>query len=209
MTQSLVMRSCVVDDCPNPARGKTVIWCEAHYGRMRRRGNLELARRGVAPRDPEERFWERVDRRSIDECWPWTGGVDGHGYGQFSLPPQRMAKAHRFAYELLVGPIPEGLGLDHTCHNEDRGCDGGPTCPHRRCCNPAHLEPADTATNSRRGRAGQPNARKTHCPQGHPYEGDNLYVEASTGRRRCLTCKRAASMRYEQKQRAYRHPEGR
>jgi hypothetical protein len=64
-----------------------------------------------------------------------------------------MKKAHRVFYELLVGPIPDGYQLDHTCHNRDDGCVGGPTCTHRACVNPAHLEPVTGKVNSLRGKS--------------------------------------------------------
>lgn len=82
-----------------------------------------------------ERFWARVDRRGADECWPWTGArVDGRKpyakrYGVLrrgATDGCRRVTAHRLAYELLVGPIPAGLHVLHTCDNPP-------------CCNPAHL----------------------------------------------------------------------
>lgn len=128
-------------------------------------------------------LWQRVDKRGDDECWPWLGALT-HGYGP-----------HRAAYELLVGPIPEGLQLDHLCHTRDIECAGGFTCPHRRCVNPAHLEPVTTRENLMRSRVAIPavNARKTHCPQGHPYAGDNLRYW--NGQRVCLTCRDAKNRR--------------
>mgnify|MGYP007071623989 FL=1 len=58
--------------------------------------------------------------------------------------------AHRAAWEVVNGPVPAGLVVDHRCHNADTACPGGPSCPHRRCCNPAHLEPVTHRTNLRR-----------------------------------------------------------
>ena len=74
-------------------------------------------------------------------CWLWTGYIDTKGYGRAHHPHRYgfpSIGAHRLVYELLVGPIPPGLHLDHTCHDATV-CPGGPTCPHRRCVNPAHL----------------------------------------------------------------------
>jgi len=74
----------------------------------------------------------------------WTGATRG-GFGTFTLPatetePRRRIDAHRFAYQHLVGPIPNGHELGHICHAaEAERCDGGPHCPHRGCVNPAHL----------------------------------------------------------------------
>jgi hypothetical protein len=74
------------------------------------------------------------------ECWPWRGATNQRGYGNFMLTDGATAKSHRVTYELLVGPIPEGLELDHTCRNTG-------------CVNPAHLEPVTHAENIRRGYA--------------------------------------------------------
>lgn len=84
----------------------------------------------VRPRKTiEERFWERVDKRGPDECWPWTGYDNGYGYGVLTtqvLNSRRKVGAHRFSYELHNGPIPDGLDILHKCDNPP-------------CCNPAHL----------------------------------------------------------------------
>ena len=127
------------------------------------------------------RFWSKVDRRSTDECWPWLASQNGMGYGQFRVGSlrdgsRRLVLAHRTAYELLVGPIPEGLTLDHLCRNP-------------QCVNPAHLEHVTNAENIHRGEGGLFNARKTHCQQGHPYGGDNLYVTPETLIRVCRECR--------------------
>jgi hypothetical protein len=108
------------------------------------------------------------------DCWQWTGAYAGKGYGGTWLNG-RHYRAHRAVWELLVGPISEGMTLDHLCRN-------------RRCVNPAHLEPVAMRENIMRGEGvGARNARKTHCPLGHPYEGGNLYV-APDGQRRCRIC---------------------
>ena len=107
--------------------------------------------------------------------------------------------AHRLMYELLVGPIPSGLHLDHLCRNPP-------------CCNPAHLEAVQPKVNYLRGVSPYAkNARKTQCPVGHALDGANLYVDRR-GSRTCVTCKkeRLVSWRAENKekwladQRAYR-----
>lgn len=88
----------------------------------------------------EERFWAKVDRRDGGDCWPWLGTTTSTGYGLFGVPREdRTVGAHRYAYELVVGPIPTGLELDHLCRV-------------RNCVNPAHLEPVTHAENLRRGR---------------------------------------------------------
>lgn len=125
--------------------------------------------------DTIARFWAKVDRRGADECWRYQGYVRRNGYGQHG---HRLA--HRLAYELLVGPIPAGLTIDHLCRN-------------RVCANPAHLEAVSNRENLMRGVSlSAQNARKTHCQNGHPLTGDNLRVRVIRGRdaRDCRTCLR-------------------
>ena len=122
----------------------------------------------------EERFWTQVNRADSNGCWGWLGGKNRWGYGRISANGKRLM-VHRFAYELLVGPIPEGLTIDHLCRN-------------RACVNPAHLEAVDIRTNLLRGNGWSGlQSRKTHCPQGHPYDAQNTYYEPNK-HRRCRTC---------------------
>lgn len=97
-----------------------------------------------------EYFWQRVDKRGPDECWPWTKGLNDNGYGSLAFRAKSML-AHQVAYVLSVEPVPDGLELDHTCHDPDVCAPGG-DCPHRRCCNPAHLKPVTPSVNKRRRR---------------------------------------------------------
>lgn len=90
----------------------------------------------------EAYFWERVDRGADDDCWPWLMGRHARGYGRVRLPGVGVAPTHRVAYLLAVGPIPDGLAIDHLC--------GTPPC-----CNPAHLEAVTQAENNRRAFARQ------------------------------------------------------
>lgn len=92
------------------------------------------------PATPTEsgRFWSYVQKTG--GCWFWTGAKFKSGYGAFSYR-YKTVRAHRLAYELLVGEIKMGYELDHVCHNDDPSCPGGRTCKHRGCVNPAHLRP--------------------------------------------------------------------
>jgi hypothetical protein len=73
------------------------------------------------------RFWSKVDRSDPHGCWPWMASVNKKGYGQFmNSDTRRPQRANRVAYELMCGPIPDGMMVCHRCDNP-------------RCCNPAHL----------------------------------------------------------------------
>lgn len=142
------------------------------------------------PRLPN-RFWAKVHRG--DSCWQWTG-ARSHGYGYFFWDG-RGQNAHRVLYQVLVGAIPAGFEIDHVCHGADTGCAGGTSCPHRACVNPAHLEAVTPKTNTLRGRSVfAVHAGTTHCPQGHPLTGDNLWLDR--GSRICRTCKLAQNQAY-------------
>lgn len=130
--------------------------------------------KGPKPRPVVERFWAKVHITTT--CWLWVASIDKGGYGQF-YDGTRLVQAHRYAYELMVGPITGGLEIDHQCHNKDTNCRAGNNCLHRRCVNPEHLEPALHKINSQRGRAAQirreQGGQLTRCPQGHPYDDNN------------------------------------
>lgn len=161
-----VTRSCL--DCDSTKlHGK---WCcETHYRKRLAAGTLPK-RLTVA-----ERFWSHVDKS--DACWLW-GSTVRSGYGRFTINTGTQATAHRYAYELLVGPIANGLTLDHLCRN-------------KLCVNPAHLEPVTLVENIQRRPPTKlhRNKVKTHCPEGHAY--DRVVVtESGAKRRRCMTCDR-------------------
>jgi hypothetical protein len=131
-----------------------------------------------------ERFWKKVEIGTREECWPWKASKKVNGYGRFGLHG-RDNLAHRVAYELAVGPIPQGLTIDHICHNHDHACAGGLSCPHRACVNPAHLEAVTQLQNVRRGRR----TGQTHCIHGHPYDKANTIHRPQGGWRQCRMCR--------------------
>jgi len=137
-----------------------------------------------------DRILERIEIAG-DGCWRWTGATFSNGYGQF-----RGRRTHRLIYEALVGPIPIGSVLDHTCHNNDDTCPGG-NCRHRLCCNPDHLLATSQRSNvlaSRHTYASQAKAR-TACINGHALEGRNLYVD-KRGCRSCMACRAVGKRAY-------------
>lgn len=189
-------RICVFPDCGRNHYGRD--WCAMHYRRWLVHGDpsvvMKMGPRNPQRRDVAERFWEKVNKRGpvpdrrpdLGPCWMWLAGEDGHGYGKFHVNKRRQ-KAYRIAYQLVVGPIPDGLQLDHLCRV-------------RMCVNPAHLEAVTQRENIMRGEGisvrlmrGEMvgNRAKTHCPKGHPYDEEN------TGRdkkgRYCKECGRRSA----------------
>ncbi len=151
--------------------------CVPCYYRAYRSGQLEVKRHG---RTLEERFFAFVDTSGV--CWEWTGGPDHSGYGVFDDSMGGRYRAHRWSWNHLVGQVPDGLVLDHLCRN-------------KVCVNPDHLEPVTPAENTRRGYSpAAMNARKTACPQGHPY--DAVVMVDGRERRKCSICNREAGRRF-------------
>jgi len=137
---------CSEPECTNKPKARGL--CVAHVKRMAKYGETT---------DPfERRFWAKVDRRGPDECWEWLGFVQPNGYGVFGTGKTNSTSrlVHRIAHELLVGPIPDGLVLDHLCHTRDTSCRAVNDCPHRRCCNPMHAQPVSKRENIARGNGG-------------------------------------------------------
>jgi HNH endonuclease len=123
-----------------------------------------------------ERFWAKVAKG--DGCWEWQAGKDKNGYGQFTVyPPRRTLRAHRVAYEMEVGPIPDGLMVLHRCDNPS-------------CVRPDHLFTGDAKANSEdmlsKGRYRNPNAEKQSCKRGHPFTQENTYTNRPG--RQCRAC---------------------
>ena len=140
-----------------------------------------------------DRFMYYVIPEPNSGCWLWMGYVmpigprRTGGYGAFKIGKSAL-KAHRVSYELFKGPIPDGLTIDHLCS--------------LRCCvNPDHLEAVPLVVNIKRGRAGQFQASRIQCPQGHPYDDANTgYTTTKRGKQRhCRACKRQQTAKSREK----------
>lgn len=134
------------------------------------------------------RFASKIQVAS-NGCWEWTAAKRRDGYGVYKLASGTTVIAHRHSYQTLIGPIPDGLQLDHLCRN-------------RPCCNPEHLEPVTNRENSLRSpllgdgvAVAQQSVRdRTHCPHGHAYDGVNTGWTRA-GHRYCKTCNRERARR--------------
>lgn len=145
-----------------------------------------------------ERFMLKVEVLESG-CWRWTAAT-GKGYSRMNVEG-RVIEMHRWSYEQFVGPIPEGLHLDHTCHTDDPSCPGGQDCPHRRCVCPWHLEPVTVGENTLRGNTLAAHKKaQTECIHGHPFDEPNTY-RAKNGTRACRRCKADSMVRDRAKKR--------
>jgi hypothetical protein len=168
-------------------------YCSAHWYRLKRHGTLEVTVLRGPTDTTADRYWQKVDRRGPDDCWPWLAALTASGHASFMFPlpdGKRGRLAHRYGWTLHHGDIPGGKHIDHTCH-DPRVCDLGVACPHRSCQNPAHMglvNPTEnTAVDRRRTRADL-----THCKRGHEFTPENTYLYVRNGReeRACRQCAR-------------------
>lgn len=178
-------RRCAVADCERPYSSRG--YCALHAERVRRHGHP-----GRAPRVPtplSERLGALVDQSAgPDACWPFLGALTAEGYGRIRLAGSgsRTVGAHRGAWIVANPEAIEPEVIDHACHDPD-DCTGGPSCPHRRCCNPAHLRASTVEANSAPDRQWT-KARWTHCIHGHEFTPENTYVWPGNGTRSCRAC---------------------
>jgi hypothetical protein len=163
-----VKAQCSVDSCERTAKAHGM--CGAHVERAREGRPLVGP---IAVTRPA--FGDRYVAVNSG-CWEWQGWLNGDGYGTHRKQP-----AHRFSYELHIGPIPDGLVIDHLCRNP-------------RCVNPEHLEAVTTRINTMRGVSpGAKAARTNRCKRGHEFTPENTYSRTlATGgpSRQCLACRR-------------------
>lgn len=129
-----------------------------------------------------ERLFSLID--ASGDCWEWTGRTNHVNRGVF-YANGKTHQAHRIVWETLVGPVPDGLELDHLCR-------------HTVCVNPDHLEPVTHRENMLRGfNPSADNAKKTHCKRGHPFDEKNTYVRPN-GHRTCRRCLGMLQRRWRQ-----------
>ena len=130
---------------------------------------------------------ERVALRLVadGDCLIWTGHVERNGYGKITID-ERSHWVHRVAWEGQHGPIPDALTIDHLCRRS-------------LCCNTAHMELVTRGENARRGNLAN---RRSHCPQGHPFDSANTIANGRPGWRRCRTCHATRERARKQRARA-------
>lgn len=146
-----------------------------------------MSKPGPKARPVFDRFIEKT-KPGDNDCIVWTASGNGAGYGAMFIAKGKRVLAHRWAYEYYVGPIPEGLTIDHLCRN-------------RACVNVDHLEAVPHRVNTLRGTSPTAvNATKTHCPEGHAYDEQNTSAPAS-GSRECRACRREQSREYYERNR--------
>jgi HNH endonuclease len=147
-----------------------------------------------------ERFWIKVFPCPFTGCWLWGAGENKNGYGRWQPVRGRQEFVHRAVVRIFRGPIPRGMHVDHLCRV-------------RSCCNPDHLEVVTARENCHRGDSPwAANWRKTHCINGHEFDKENTYWEASqypgsVAKRRCRACgreRKRKSMGYSQLGAKYR-----
>lgn len=130
--------------------------------------------------------------RDENGCWLWNGAISSNGYGSVWLNG-RVTSSHAAVYTILVGPVPEGLWLDHF------------HCDVRRCCNPEHVRPVTPRENILRGSAPVTlNAGKTACHNGHEYTPEN--TKWFTGWRSCRICSRENDRQWRRRNPTYVRP---
>lgn len=152
---------CAIEGCTRRLSARD--WCHTHYMRWKNTGSPT----GTARKSPAQRFWAKV--RVEGECWIWTA-ASTHGHGVFFDESGRQVYAHRWVYESMIAPIPDGLTIDHLCRRT-------------LCVNPYHLEPVPDRVNWWRWYT-----PRTHCPQGHEITGANLIERRTRNGRECRTC---------------------
>jgi hypothetical protein len=192
------MTACDVAECERVHYAKG--YCLRHYRNWRNHGD-PLVQAHLRGASAEARFLSHVNKNGpvatncphLGRCWLWTGNrTKPYGYGRFRWEDGIDRGAHIWAYTHWVGPVPDGLQLDHFA------------CDNTACVKPDHVRPVSAWENVLRSSSfAAANRAKTHCLNDHPLTGDNLYVNPASGERVCRTCAKAYRARWEEKQRVF------
>jgi hypothetical protein len=139
----------------------------------------------------QERFMKFIKINPTTSCWEWQGAKHEYGYGLFEFKSAngrwRSICAHRIAWIIFKGPIPDKLHIRHKCDNPP-------------CVNPDHLEIGTHKDNmrDRHERKTHPFSALTHCKNGHEFTTENTYLWRRSDTniiRKCRTCRRESMMR--------------
>lgn len=164
----MTQRICSIQECSKKHRARG--WCSGHYQKWATYGDPLGMAESKKSSASVGLFWKKVDKKVPSGCWVWTGYLDENGYGRYRRQGKR-AYAHRESYEQMIGSIPDGMLLDHTCHNPS-------------CVNPKHLRIADHAINMQ-NRRGASKYSKTGVRNVHPSaDGRSYEVEVKVNGRR-------------------------
>lgn len=184
--------TCYIHRCEEPAYGLNL--CRMHYTRQLRHGDPLHRVRGGREWLYDEDPWNVVFgfRHAVraSGCWEWTGGyTNPAGYGTITIPGEPQKYAHRASYEIEVGPIPDGMTVDHICFNPP-------------CIRPSHLQLLSLSANASRHMV----STLPTCVRGHVYDADTTYIRSRNGgrQRQCMACQRENQAVYRAKARAAR-----
>lgn len=181
---------CAVEGCESTIHGARP-WCIKHFRRWQATGDPLKTTGTPHGLTPMERFMRSVEVDPATGCWMWTGASRDGRYGAFSPEGHwaSLTSAHIWAYEQTVGPVPEGLELDHF------------RCSRTMCANPEHVRPVTPRENSLRSNSPAAlNRAKTHCIHGHEFTAQNTR-EMPDGERRCKICEADRQRRYRGRRR--------
>jgi hypothetical protein len=174
-----------------PSPSKRCAYCRAEFAKRPRESWAQWEARKVCSRECRpsvaERLWTNVRIAGSDDCWPWLGSVTGSNHGTIRTARSRSDPVHRVAWEMLKGPIPDGLEIHHRCENPI-------------CCNTAHMELLTHGDHARVSDGAAYLRERDACKHGHPFDERNTY-RMPNGARACKVCRQDAVLRYRARRR--------